>query len=254
MRRWIGLVRAELAKLRRLVVFRAVAWSLLLGPGAVVLALRLVASDISTVVGSPGEVVLGSVVLLAAFGGIVLAASLLGSEFDQGTARMLLSRGAPRFSLLSAKVVVALVAVTAAGGVASLAGTGEAILAGWQPTAGQAAEVVGKTLALVPLVSLVYIGFTALGAIVGRSTAAGMLAGLLLFLGDFLLATLRTPIPLGEWLPVANLFALLGGTFAFVLPPGTVPTASGAAQRLALFGVATVVSAAYIFQRQDVHQ
>jgi len=105
MRRWIGLVRAELAKLRRLVVFRAVAWSLLLGPGAVVLALRLVASDISTVVGSPGEVVLGSVVLLAAFGGIVLAASLLGSEFDQGTARMLLSRGAFQmrgvFSLLA---------------------------------------------------------------------------------------------------------------------------------------------------------
>ena len=145
MRRWIGLVRAELAKLRRLVVFRAVAWSLLLGPGAVVLALRLVASDISTVVGSPGEVVLGSVVLLAAFGGIVLAASLLGSEFDQGTARMLLSRGAPRFSLLSAKVVVPLVAVPAAGGVASLAGTGEAILAGWQPTAGRGGAGRGPT-------------------------------------------------------------------------------------------------------------
>lgn len=81
-----------------------------------------------------------------------------------------------------------------------------------------------------------------------------MLAGLALFLGDFLLATLRARIPLGEWLPVTNLFVLLGGTFAFVLPSGTAPTAGVAAGRLALFGAATILSAAYIFQRQDVHQ
>jgi ABC-type transport system involved in multi-copper enzyme maturation permease subunit len=248
------LVGAELAKLRHMVVFRAVAWSLLLGPAAVILILRLVASDISAAVGSPGDIVLGSVVLLAAFGGTVLTASLLGGEFDQGTARMLLSRGISRLSLLSVKMVVAVVAVTAAGELASLAGTGEAMLAGWQPTARQGAEVLGRTLWLVPLASLAYVGFTALGAIVGRSTAAGMLAGLLLFMGDFMLATLRTPIPFGEWLPVANLLALLGGTFSFVLPPGSAPTAGVAAARLAIFGVLTILAGTLLFQRQDVHR
>ena len=252
MSNWVGLVHAELAKLRRLVVFRAVAWSLLLGPGVVVLILRLVASDISTVVGSPGQVVLGSVVLLAAFGGIVLVASLLGSEFDQGTARMLLSRGAPRSSLLLAKVVVTLVAVTAVGGVASLAGTGEAMLAGWQPTARQAAEVVGKTLGLVPLASLVYIGIAMLGTILGRSTAAGMLAGLLLFLGDFLLSTLRSRVPFGEWMPVTNLFVLLGETYSSILPAGDVPSPGTAALRLVGVGLGLILGAIWVFERQDV--
>jgi hypothetical protein len=78
---------------------------------------------------------------------IVLAASLRAASSTGHSGCC--CRRRPRFSLLSAKVVVALVAVTAAGGVASLAGTGEAMLAGWQPTAGQAAEF-SKTLGLVP--------------------------------------------------------------------------------------------------------
>jgi hypothetical protein len=220
----------------------------------VILVLRLVASDISAAVGSPGEIVVGSVVLLAAFGGIVLTASLLGVEFDHGTARMLLSRGMSRFGLLSVKVVVAVVVMTAAGGLASLAGAVEAMLAGWHPTSTQAAEVVGKALWLVPLISLAYVGSTALGAIIGRSVAAGMLAGLLLFLADFLLATLRTPIPFGEWLPMTNLFALLGGTFTLLSAPGAVPNVRVAAERLAMFALATILAGTFILQRQDVQR
>lgn len=253
MRFWLGLLAAEFEKLRRLVVFRAVAISLLVGPGVMILVLRLVTTDITNVVASPDEIVLGSVVLLAAFGAVVLSASILGREFDLGTARVQLLRGAPRSGLLLAKITIALLAGIAVSLPAALLGIGETMLVGWEPTASQAAEVVTRTLLLVPLVSLPYVGITLLGAIAGRSTAAGMLAGLLLFLGDFLLATLRTPIPFGEWLPVTNLFTLLGGTFTFVLPPGTAPATGVAAERLALFGVATILAGLLLFQRQDVH-
>jgi ABC-type transport system involved in multi-copper enzyme maturation permease subunit len=254
MRLWLGLLAAELEKARRLAVLRAVALSLLLGPGVMILVLRLVATDITRIVQSPMEVVLGSVVLLAGFGGVVLAASLLGREFDLGTNRAQLLRGVPRDGLLLAKIAVALLAITALALLATGIGVGETLLVGWEPTASQAIGVLMRTLALVPLVSLAYVGTTFLGAILGRSAAAGMLAGLALFLGDFLLATLRASIPLGEWLPVTNIFGLLGETFVLVLPPGTAPAVAVAAQRLMLFGVATLFAAGYVFERQDIHR
>lgn len=84
MRLWFGLLSAEFAKPRRLTVFRAVALALLLGPEVMSLVLRLLASEVPAVVESPWESVLGSVVLTAAFGGVVVAAAMLGREFDQG--------------------------------------------------------------------------------------------------------------------------------------------------------------------------
>ncbi len=161
---------------------------------------------------------------------------------------------ATRVRAALAKIVAALLSVTVAAILAALLGIGEAWLAGWDPSTSQATEVIARTLVLVPLASLAYVGITMLGAILGRSASAGMLAGLVLFLGDFLLATLRTRLPLGEWLPVANLFALLGGTFAFLLPSGTAPHTATAVVRLAGFGVATILPAAMVFRRQDVHQ
>jgi hypothetical protein len=95
---------------------------------------------------------------------------------------------------------------------------------------------------------------TFLGAILGRSSAAGMLAGLLLFLGDFLLSTMRTRLPLGEWLPITNLFALLGGTFTALLPGGAAPSPGVAATRLLTFGAVTLLAGAVLFDQRDVHQ
>jgi ABC-type transport system involved in multi-copper enzyme maturation permease subunit len=254
MKQWLGLLAAEFIQLRRLVVFRAVLLSLLIGPGVMILVLRLVSTDITNIVSSPMEIVVGSVVLLAAFGAVVLTAAILGREFDLGTARAKLLRGVPRSGLLLAKIAASLLSMTAAALLAALLGIGEAWLAGWDPTASQSAQVIVRTLAFVPLVSLAYVGATLLGTILGRSSAAGMVAGLALFLGDFLLATLRTRIPLGEWLPVTNLFALLGGTYAFILPTGVVPPAGVAVGRLASFGAAMILAAALVFQRQDIHQ
>ncbi len=254
MRAWLGLLAAEFAKLRRLTVLRAVALSLLLGPGVIVAVLDLVATDIRNIVASPMEIISGSIVLLAAFGGVVLSAAMIGREFDLGTARATVLRGVPRSGFLLAKIAAALLAATAFSLLAALLGIGETMLAGWEPTVGQAAEVLVRVSGLVPLVSLAYVGFTMLGAILGRSVAAGMLAGLALFLGDFLLTTLGTRIPLGEWLPVANLFALLGDTFGLVLPAGVAPSPGVAVGRLASFGAATVLAGVLLFEKGDVHQ
>lgn len=253
MKAWLGLLAAESAKLRRLAVLRAVALSLLLGPGVMIAVLHLVTVDIRDIVASPVEIVLGSVVLLAAFGGVVLSAAMLGREFDLGTARVMLLRGVPRAGFLLAKIAAAILTVTILSLLAALLGIGETMLAGWEPIATQAAGVVARALWLVPLVSFAYVGFTVLGAILGRSVAAGMLAGLALFLGDFLLTTLGTRIPLGEWLPVANLFALLGETFGLVLPAGVAPSAGVAAARLAGFGAATIIAGLLLFEMRDIH-
>lgn len=254
MKTWLGLLAAESAKLRRLAVPRAVALSLLLGPGVVVALLSLVTVDIRNIVASPMEIVLGSIVLLAAFGSVVLSAAMLGREFDLGTSRIMLLRGIPRAGFLLAKIAAAILTATILSLFAALLGAGETVLAGWQPTAAQAAGVVVRALWLVPLVSFAYVGFTALGAILGRSVAAGMLAGLALFLGDFLLATLGTRVPLSEWLPVANMLALLGESFGLVLPAGAAPSAGVAAVRLAGFGVVTVIAGLLLFERSDIHR
>src|SRR3990170_4184782 len=74
-----------------LVVTRAVALAILLGPSVIVGALRLATTDVNTIVEDPGDIVLVSVVLLAGVGVLVLAASVFGQEYDLGTGRVLLT-------------------------------------------------------------------------------------------------------------------------------------------------------------------
>jgi hypothetical protein len=233
---------------------RAVGISLLLGPAVIIAVLRLVAEDITLFVQAPLEVVLGSVVLMAGFGCVVLAASVLGREFDLGTARAQLLRGAPRIGLLLSKTAATLLTISIASMLASAFGAIETMLVGWGTTLPQAVDALVRTAGLVLLISLAYAGMTFLGAILGRSSAAGMLAGLSLFLGDFLLSTMRTRLPLGEWLPVTNLFALLGGTFTALLPEGAAPSPGVAATRLLTFGVVTLLAGAVLFDQRDIHQ
>jgi ABC-type transport system involved in multi-copper enzyme maturation permease subunit len=249
---WRGLLAGEVIKLRRTSSAKAVALAILLGPLAVVLALRLVSSDISDIVESPSEIVVGTVALMAAIGIVVLGAASLGREFDSGTARTLLLHGASRGGWITAKAAVLLVTIAAASLCAVAAGLVAVSFAGWRPGGAQVADVLATTLALIPLACLPYFGATALGAIVGRSTAAGMLAGLALFLGDFLLSTLRTSIPFAEWLPVANLFVLLGDSFSSILPSEVVAPAWVAAMRLLLVGAGLIGGATWLFRRQDV--
>jgi hypothetical protein len=78
-----------------------------------------------------------------------------------------------------------------------------------------------------------------------------MLTGLMLFLGGFLLATLRTRLPLAGWFPEANLLSILGGDFATALVLDPVTTAT-AVSRLLAVGAGLLAAAGMLFERQDL--
>lgn len=245
-----ALVSQEFLKLRRMAILRAVLIALCLGPAVVIGILRVATSDIGSVT-DPGLLAVGVVVILGGIGSAILAAGVFGQEYDLATGRALLLRGAPRWGFLAAKVITLLAVMTAAGLVSITLGLTSAVAAGWRSSLAEVGMLFVKTATLVPLSSLVYLAAAALGTVVGRSTAAGMLTGLMLFLAGFLLATLRGRFLLTLWLPEPSLFSILGGDFAAVLVqnPMSVPTAIS---RLLVVGAAFLVVAGALFARQDM--
>jgi hypothetical protein len=141
--------------------------------------------------------------------------------------------------------------MTAVGLVATGIGLASAVTAGWRPPLADVGLVLVEAVTLLPLSSLVYLAAAALGVVVGRSTTAGMLTGLMLFLGGFLLATLRTRLPLAGWFPETNLFSILGGDFASALVRDPVSTAT-AVSRLLTVGAGLLAVAGMLFERQDL--
>jgi len=245
-----ALVSQEFLKMRRMVILRAVLIALCLGPAVVIATLRAVTSDIDAVT-DPGLLIVGVVVVLGGIGSAILAAGVFGQEYDLATGRGLLLRGAPRCGLLAAKVVSILAVMTAAGLVSVAAGLACAMAAGWSASLVQVGALFAKTATLVPLSSLVYLAAAGLGAVAGRSSAAGMLVGLMLFLIGFVLATLQTSYPLAGWFPETNLFSILGGDFAAALGIESATMAS-AVSRLLVVGAGLLAAAVALFDRQDL--
>jgi ABC-type transport system involved in multi-copper enzyme maturation permease subunit len=249
---WIALVRAEFDKLHSDNVLRAVVVAITSGPLVIVLILWSVSSDISHVLEQPGPIPLGTAVLLTGIGAAVLAASTFGREYDIGTVRTILERGVSRDGWITAKMVVLVLSLSLASLVSVGLGLGATSLAGWHPHEGEAVELIARAVVVLPLSCLTYGGMAALGSILGRSAAAGMIAGLALFLGDFLLSTGRPLSPLGSWLPAGNLLSMIGGAFSSVIPTEGKVTVGIAALRLLTVGIALLSSAILIFSRRDV--
>jgi ABC-type transport system involved in multi-copper enzyme maturation permease subunit len=248
---WLRLLRIEWFKLNRLVVTRAVVLSIILGPLVMVAMLRLATNDVRTIVEDPGDIVLISVVLLAGVGAVVMAAATFGREYDLGTGRGLLMRGSPRVGMAIAKTTVMLAAAGCTGVVASGIGALAMRAVGWQPSASEAIQLLAQTGGLVVLVGLSYTGAAAFGAIAGQSTTAGMLAGLTFFLGDFLLGTVRTRLPLSDWMPVSNLFTV-AGIFESAIAGQQTRSPLDSTLRLLMVGAGLVFAAGLLFRRQDV--
>jgi hypothetical protein len=78
-----------------------------------------------------------------------------------------------------------------------------------------------------------------------------MLAGLTFFLGDFLLGTVRTRLPLSGWMPVANLFTVAGIFQSEMAGPQTL-SPGDSFLRLLVVGAGLVAAATLFFRRQDV--
>jgi ABC-type transport system involved in multi-copper enzyme maturation permease subunit len=248
---WLRLLRIEFFKLNRLVVTRAVVLSIILGPLVMVAMLRLATNDVRTVVEDPGDIVLISVVLLAGVGAVVMAAATFGREYDLGTGRGMLMRGSPRVGIVVAKTAAMLAVAGVTGVVACGLGAIGMRAVSWQPSPSDAVRLVAQTGGLAVLVGLSYTGAAALGAIVGQSTTAGMLGGLTFFLGDFLLGTVRTRLPLSDWMPVSNLFTV-AGIFESAIAGQQTRSPLDSTLRLLMVGAGLVFAAGLLFRRQDV--
>jgi ABC-type transport system involved in multi-copper enzyme maturation permease subunit len=247
---FVAITLSEMAKLRRQVTLRAVGIAQILGPVLILGIIRLVTSDIGSLI-DPGSVVVGTVVLLAGIASVVLAAVVFGQEYDFGTVRSLLMRGAPRAMLLAAKVVAVVVAVNVIGWIALAVGFSAAAAVGWRPAGSEVGQAMLLGVSLLPLGCLAYVGASALGSTLLRSTPAGLVLGLLLFLGGFLLSTLRVQTPISEWSPVGNLLISLGGVFAQVSSITSSVGPAGAVARTLGVSLALLVSTGFLFARQD---
>jgi ABC-type transport system involved in multi-copper enzyme maturation permease subunit len=246
----VTLTRNEVDKLRRQVILRAVGIAQIIAPAFLIVIMRLVTSDIGSLI-EPGSVVVATTVLLAGVASITLVAPAFGQEYELGTGRSLLMRGVPRSALVAAKAIAVLILVNLLGWIALAVGFAAACIAGWRPEAADIGRAAAQGVVLLPLGCVVYLGVSGLGCILFRSTASGLLLGLAVFLGGFLLSTLRVHTPISDWSPVGNLLVSLGGVFAEVAGVAPSVGATEAAIRVLGISLALLVSAGILYARQD---
>lgn len=197
---------------------------------------------------------------------IVMAASVVGSEYGWGTIRALVGTGASRTKLLAAKLIaltlttaVYLVAAAAAGTLASLVVT----LAGGHPvTLGTVNATWWGNLALMILRTffvlwvMMVLAFTVTS--LTRSVAAGIAVGIgWTFLEQIVAALLGLLGNIGaevhKWLISTNTMALMqrNGLVSPTIEPGT-PSAWRAFAILAIYSVVLLVFAFGVFRRRDI--
>lgn len=129
---------------------------------------------------------------------VVLAVLALGSDFDLGTVQTILSRGVPRGQFITAKLLVVIGAALIGAAIYVCAGLAAiAVVHGINdvPAMFDAAggDILWRGLAavgMVGVVTFVLSGIVMLAVVVGRSSWAGMLAGLGYFLADFIVGAI----------------------------------------------------------------
>ncbi len=262
-------VVAELFKLRRsrvakaMVVATAVASPILTG-----VTWLLLGDEGMTTFPRVLELIYLPLCLLAGLIGLLLAVEVMGSEFDQGTVRTVMGRGVPRWLFVGGKAAALLIAVAVNAVAGTLSGGVFAAISHLsQVGATGLAEGLGKlVLSCLPVVGIValsglaYAGILLLLVVLVRSSAVAMLGGLLIFGGDF---TIASTIPLGT--EKLNLSGCSIFRSTFVLLSQIVKNMSdlGIASEgpddpwrafltLALYAVAGVVLACYVFRQQDL--
>ena len=194
---------------------------------------------------------------------MILAASVVGVEYGLGTLRTTLTRGVGRWQLLSAKLIMLMVAVIAgfivlsafsaiAGGViAGIAviippAEGEALI-GTEPQAWLDAAIgAGKVVyALAPYVALgVFL------AVVTQSTAQGISISM----GYYLLELIAAPLigGIAGWLESVLDVALLGSNVGEWMSTANTTDTLRAFFVILAYTVVFVAAALWIFQRRDV--
>jgi ABC-2 type transport system permease protein len=261
----IALVRADLFKLRK----RAMGWVML-----VIIALFVPLQMLPGALMTPEKVnytfpgVLLQGVAPVPFVGIlmmiILGATLVGSEYGYDTWKNLLTRHPGRVPFLLSKWLVLFVAIGV--GFAMLLPLGLVvgqILTAMLHVRGTAVPLsLGGVLLLIllqTLAPLVAGSIAIMGAVIGRSSVAGIIAGIVWFLIDALLGGLLPPASL------SNSIGVLGAQLTNVVmdPNGSVTTVhlSGPLTGLlgilptlvlAIYLVVPMAVAAFLFRRRDM--
>lgn len=259
-------VAAELFKLRRsrlakaMIIAMAVASPLMTG----VVWLLLGDERMSTFPGVQ-ELIYLPLVLLAGVIGLLLAVEVEGGEFDHGTARAVVGRGAPRWLFVGGKAAALLVAVSVYAVVGVLSGGFFAAISHVSQlgASGLAEGLRGFFATCLPavgiaaLVGSVYVGILLLLVALMRSSAPAMLVGLVILGGDFVIdATGMAGFDAGAYSIYGNTSVLLAQVIESSLSAATMVRGSTTPGRalltLAFYAAAGATLAYCVFRRQDL--
>ena len=195
---------------------------------------------------------------------VILASSLIGTEFGWGTIRTLLPRAATRSSFLTAKLLALLlwIGLLVVAGYAAALGMSALVTTFVDLERSTGSNFVGRSIASIARTAFVMLPYAALAFLVSlwsRSSAAGIGVGLAVyFLEDLILFFISAAGEALDWVPNAllsrNVEALLArNDVAGGFDPGAdLPGAWQAAGVLGLYTAAFLAVAFWIFQRRDI--
>jgi len=246
----ISLLRAELFKTRK----RAMGW-VLLAITALTIALVMLNSALQdpshvTYAFPGGLLQVGAVLpLLGVLVLIILGATAVGSEYGYDTWKNLLVRRPGRVVFILSKWL-SLVVVIGLGLVVLLLwaqAVGVVLDAALRLRSGAAGPQFGKVMLLLllqALAPLVAGSFAILGAVIGRSSVAGIIAGITWFIADALLGAVLQPASLSVALHI------LQGQVKGIAVPGLFVVI--ASLTVAFYLIVPVAVAAIIFRQRDM--
>jgi ABC-type transport system involved in multi-copper enzyme maturation permease subunit len=201
--------------------------------------------------------------LLVELSGLLLTVEVMGSEFDGGTVRTIVGRGAPRWLFISGKAIALFIAVAVNASVGAFSGGVFAAIShlsqmGTEGLVNGLGEFLTSFLPAVGIVSLVglaYIGILLLLVVLARSSAPAMLVGLVILGGDFVIQAIGVEgFDPGAYSINGNTFVL----FSRIIESSLSTAVEGSAGpgraffTLALYAGVGVIAAYYVFKQQDL--
>ncbi|MBN1580251.1 MAG: ABC transporter permease [Anaerolineae bacterium] len=262
-------IAVEWLKLRRSRTFKAILITMAATPAVALLALSWLEGN-PIVFLRALEAIGAFLVVLGTFSALLLTATVLGSEFEQGTVQVIVERGIPRWMFIAGKGSALIVAAA----LSALAGwfcSGIAAVISHVSQAGTRILLLGilglftsglDTILIVVLMVAAYVSLTMIVGVLTRSTAFTMFGGLGLFMADLLVnGDLGFEFNLGQFSTFSifhNAVALLN-KLQFTMAPlsliagGKFETQPAAAAAILLaYALGGFAVAIFVFQRQDL--
>jgi len=259
-------VVAELFKLRRLRVAKAMIGAMVVtSPLITGITWLLLGDERTSTFPHVLELIYLPLWLLCGMVGLLLAVETMGSEFEQDTVRTLVGRGTPRWLFVWGKALALFVAVAVNAVVGTLSGGVFAIVSHLIQvgTGGLAEGLYQFVLSWLPAVGIAtlsglsYVGVLSLLVVLIRSSALAMLGGLLLFGGDFLISAMGVEgLETGAYSIYGSTSALFSRVTKGIETLGMAVKGfddpGQAFLTLALYAIAGLALAHYIFEQQDL--